>query len=122
MKPSPAMVGKLLVLNGIGPKLDGLMREFPLAIASPHLPRLMTTNEAQKYANPKKLQEAFASVYGQHFSADEVLDLIAFYRSPLGQKLAKHDETVRLALLEAATQVAIDIAADMVRDSRNNRT
>ena len=119
MKPSPAMVGKLLVLNGIGPKLDALMQGYPLAIAMPYLRHPMTTGEAQKYANPKLLYEAFASVYGEHFSADEVLDLIAFYRSPLGQKLAKSDEVVRLALLEAATQVAIDIAAEMVKDSHD---
>jgi len=119
MKPSPAMVSKLLALDGVGAKLERLMREYPLAIAMPYLRHPMTTSDAQKYANPKLLNEAFADVYRQYFSADEVLDLIAFFRSPLGQKLAKNDEAIRLALLEAATRVAIDIATEMVKDSHD---
>ncbi len=34
-----------------------------------------------------ELQESFIAIYDSHFTADEIKQLLAFYRSPLGQKL-----------------------------------
>lgn len=116
-KPSRAMVSKLMGLNCIGPKLDLLMHDFPYTIALPYLQRKMTVEEAQKFLKKDNLGNAFAEVYGEFFTLDEILDLIAFYKSPLGKRLAQTDEVLRMKLLETATRIAIDTAVDIVKDS-----
>jgi len=55
-----------------------------------------------------------------HYTGDEILDLIAFYKTPTGQKLAAHDERVRVELQDAAMKLAVEIALAMIKDNTKN--
>ena len=41
-----------------------------------------------------QLAEMLAEVYARNFSVDEIHDLVAFYRSPIGQKFIERQSTI----------------------------
>lgn len=119
--PSPAMVEKLTRLNGYRKVFDLMMREYPLLIALPYLPKDGSAHELlEQYQRPEELATAFVKIYGKHYTADEVLDLIAFFKSPAGKKFVEVDEKMRVELRDATIKVATNIAIDLVRRNRDN--
>ncbi len=119
--PSPAMTTKLLRSNGYLERYEELMKNFPLLIAYPYLANQEAGRKLMlKYQRPEELIKAFHKIYARNYTGDEILDLIAFYKTPVGQKLVSVDEKVRVELQEAASRLAVDIALQMVKDNQNN--
>lgn len=119
--PSPAMVEKLTRLNGYRKVFDLMMREYPLLIAMPYLPKDGTLPELLgKYQRPEELSAAFNKIYGKHYTADEVLDMIAFFKTSAGRKFVEVDERMRVELRDVTMQIATEIAIDLVRHNRDN--
>jgi len=52
--------------------------------------------------DPERLLGIIASIYGRHFTRQEVRDLVAFYRTPTGRKLAAHQPVLTQEMQEAA--------------------
>jgi uncharacterized protein len=63
-------------------------RDFDAMV--PVLQELLTTQSA----GMAKLLEDIAAIYARHFTVDEMRQLIAFYRAPLGQKLLDKMPTI----------------------------
>jgi len=115
------MVEKLTKLNGYRTQFDKLLKEYPVVIALPYVKGESAAELVGKYQRTNELDSIFHKVYGKHFTADEVLDLIAFYKTPAGKKLVGHDEAVRLELREAALKLATEIAIDIVKGNIKKR-
>ena len=60
-----------------------------------------------------ELSELMASVYARHFSAAELRDLTAFYRTPTGQKFISEQPAVAREGMQAGQQFAQVIGADL---------
>jgi len=115
--PSKALVRKLLMRNGYLEKFEDLMRNYPLLVARPYLKnRTLGRELLEKHNKPEKMLAAFHAIWVQHFTADEILDLIAFYKSDLGKKLVERDEQIRRKMQKAAIDLAVSIAALMILD------
>ena len=116
--PSRSMVSKLLKLNGYGDKFDGLLRDYPLLIALPYLvDRKSALEEACRHSKSADMLTAFHEIYSKHFSGDEVLDIIAFYKTPTGQKLVAEDEQMRIEMQQATLKLAIDTALEIIKEN-----
>ena len=85
-----AMIGRLVALVGAAVK----------AQIEARLARSLTSREAegllaalrramQAVASVEAMETLLAEIVERHFSADEIRDLIAFYRTPIGQKMAR---------------------------------
>ena len=61
-----------------------------------HVKRLATAFD------PERLLGIIAGIYGRHFTRQEVQDLLAFYRTPIGRKLAAHQPVLSQEMQEAA--------------------
>src|SRR5205823_2255100 len=46
------------------------------------------THEAHQEASPAELMRLIAPIYDQHFTHDEIRQMISFYESPLGKKIS----------------------------------
>lgn len=109
-RPSRAMIDKLLKNNGFKLKMSDFIRNSAYRYGIP----LMYTIESEKKIEfiESKIDEeaaldAFTQIYAKYFSVDEILDIIAFYRSPTGQKLAKTQDKVAMEMVEQA-QLIVD--------------
>jgi uncharacterized protein len=60
-----------------------------------------------------ELAEMLAEVYARNFTADEIRDLIAFYKTPTGQKLLQRQAAVARASLAAGQQFGRELVADV---------
>lgn len=116
--PSKAMVEKLLKVNGYGERLDMLLRDYPLLIALPYLmDREAAKRDADRFIHPEKVLASFHGVYSKYLSADQILDLIAFYKTPTGRVLVEFDEAIRKEMQDEAVKLAYEIAAEMLKEN-----
>jgi hypothetical protein len=118
--PSTAMIEKLLKLNGELEKFEKILQEYPILIALPHI--LEKPKDITEFYSRRQLLESFQKVYAKHFTASEILDLIAFYKTPIGIKLAQKEDLVHYDLREAAVQFAIDMAVKIVRKQNDGKS
>ena len=118
--PSTAMIEKLLKLNGELEKFEKILQEYPILIALPHI--LEKPKDITEFYSRRQLLESFQKVYAKHFTASEILDLIAFYKTPIGIKLAQKEDLVHYDLREAAVQFAIDMAVKIVRKQSGGKS
>lgn len=114
--PSRAMVTKLLKVNGYAAKFDHLMRNYPILVAAPYVDKERAKEVVEKLQRPDDLMKQFQQIYTNHLTADDILNLIAFYKTTAGQKLVEHDEKIRMEMGEAALKIAVEIAVDLVRE------
>lgn len=119
--PSKAMVVNLLKHNGYGPRLATYLVDYPLYIALPYMDKQAGAEIVKKFVKPEELEQAYQQIYAQHLTADEVLTLIAFYKSPVGKKLVQHDEEIRRHLERAAMEKAASIAIDIIKETNRKQ-
>lgn len=62
------------------------------------------TVEARDEASPQELMQLIAPIYDQHFSHDEIRQMIAFYESPLGKKISETLPQIQQESLEVGQQ------------------
>jgi uncharacterized protein len=60
-----------------------------------------------------ELAEMLAEVYARNFTADEIRDLIAFYKTPTGKKLLQRQPAVARASLAAGQQFGQQLVTDI---------
>lgn len=118
--PSPAMVTKLTKLNGYRAIFDTMAREYPILIAMPYLKGQSAAELIGKYQRPDELSAEFNKIYAEHYTASEVLDLIAFFKTPAGKKFVAVDEAMRVQLRNATIKVATEIAIDLIRNREDD--
>lgn len=116
------MVEKLVALNGYEQRLKNFYDDIPLNIA---LPYLANPDEASalkaKYARPGEMKKIYYEVYSKYMTGDDILNLIAFAKSPTGRKFVEFDEHIRIELQKRITELATIIAIDMVKDNIKKR-
>jgi len=64
---------------------------------------------------PEVIEEG-AKVYAKHFSAEEITQLIAFYKSPLGQKLVREQPLIAQEMTTVSTAWAQAVAVQAVHE------
>jgi uncharacterized protein len=60
-----------------------------------------------------ELAEMLAQIYARHFTADEIRDLTAFYKTPTGQKLLQRQAAVARESMAAGQQFGRELVADV---------
>jgi len=75
----------------------------------------------------EKMTTALAKAYSQYFTAQELTELVKFYKTPLGQKLIKatpqlsaQSEAIGLALLKEHQRDYLEIMAKQVKNTKQN--
>jgi hypothetical protein len=119
--PSREMVRKALQLNGLYDRFVKLLNDYPLLVALPHLVAYRVKGNyselAAKHQNPAAMLDAFQEIYAKHFTADEILDYIAFLKTPVGRKLVEFGDEINLEMVNASVELAIQIAVAIVREN-----
>ena len=116
--PSKPMITKLLKENGYWPKFEQLLKTYPLKIAAPYVDQEQALQLIDKHQRHEELLAAFHALYSKRMTGDEILDLIAFYKTKAGQKLVEHDEAIRYEMSQIALNLAVEIAVELVRELR----
>ena len=70
--------------------------------------------KAQDHLN--ELTEAIAAIYATDFTADELHDIIAFYRTPTGQKLISRQPEIAQQSMMMGQQLGRQIARDVQQE------
>lgn len=78
---------------------------------------------AKMNSRVSELEDALAAIYASNFSADELHDLIAFYKSPTGQKLLQKTPFVTQQTMAAGQKFGQSAGAEaqkeMIEELRN---
>jgi len=107
-KPSKAMVNKLLEVSGMRDSLKTYVRS---AVENASEIFLRNMDESKKEELVDKLMadeeyvDAFSAVYAEYLTASEVLDLIAFHKSPTGQKMISLQTTLTKSLVDTTQEL-----------------
>jgi hypothetical protein len=82
--------------------------------------------KASKEANPSDLEKITISIYDKYLSDDDIKGLVAFYQSPLGQKVVKVMPQISRESMAAARQWGIQfvekIESDLKAQGYENNT
>ena len=115
--PSLPMIKKMLRLNGLQEKLDLFFSEYPLMAATPFLVNANKSflgDVAKNCARPEDVAKACQKIYMKYFSGEQVLDYIAFIKSPAGQILIQRDEEIRTEMADMMIKLSNEIVIDIV--------
>jgi hypothetical protein len=66
-------------------------------------------------ANEKRIYESFVPIYAAHFSPEEIRELLAFYRSPVGQKSLKETPKIAREAIQASAALLKDLQPRLER-------
>ena len=66
-----------------------------------------------------QLAERLAEVYARNFSVDEIHDLVAFYRSPIGQKFVERQSTIANESVALGQEFGREINTDLKEQMAN---
>lgn len=92
-------------------QLKLMKSQLAAVIPANKLPALM---EDIKKELPK-LNNNIAAIYMKHYTHEDVKDLIAFYKTPLGQKLAKQTKEITPEVLEASNKWGMELQPIMMK-------
>ncbi len=92
-------------------QLSLMKKQLAQFIPEAKLPALM---EEIKKELPK-LNNKVADIYMKHYTQEDVKELIAFYKTPLGQKLAKQTKVITPEVLEASNQWGTELQPIMMK-------
>jgi len=84
--------------------------------ANPNMPaafwdRFLSLAQARR----DTLTNMFVEIYSRHFSADDVKQLLDFYRSPVGRKMAEETPAIGRESMLAGQALGAQLAADVAR-------
>jgi hypothetical protein len=122
-----ALSAELLDLAGLKPMLVQMLDHI-----SPGLTQLIQQANPGKEAEVSEVMNQFvvpkmkerlpeviregAVIYANHFTADEIAQLIQFYQSPLGRKLAKEQPLMSQEMARVSTVWAQAVTAQAVKE------
>jgi len=112
------MVEKLVTLNGVKDKLQAGVCQMIMNTCSPHLSSL-TDDERRlivaRVVVNHDIVETLHRVYSEHFTADEMLDMISFFKSPTGKKYCKVQDDFANSMMAATGQFASKASIDVIK-------
>jgi uncharacterized protein len=114
-----ALTRELLELMRVGPAmLQGL--EIGLAsqkATNPNIPEVFWTEfAARARRDVPKFVESVLPVYASRFSAQELRQYIAFYRTPAGRHLADEGGSISAELMRAGQRWGVELGADTMKE------
>ena len=120
-KPSGQMVMKLVHLNGIDEGFKNLVSSTAALLALPYVISYLASakeieDKAKKYLSDSDIERCLHEVYGRHFTGDDILDIIAFFKTRAGKKFCKTDSLLREDMITASTDLAVEVATRIVTD------
>lgn len=71
--------------------------------------------------NPEELMAKVVPIYSEHYSLDELEQLIAFYRTPLGQKVIKEMPEIMKQSMAAGQEWGREVAKRAIRKAEEER-
>ncbi len=101
-----AMLGRVVVLVGAAVK-GQLESRLARSLTSREEEGLLTglRRALQAVATPEAMESLLAEIVERHFTVDEVRDLTAFYRTPIGQKISRLNYTMSEEMATAGEQL-----------------
>ncbi len=91
-----------LMLGSIHKMFEGMRQTLP-----PHAPALVDSLEGWIARSAPELLDTLAVVYANSFSADDLRGLLAFYQTPLGQRLLHAMPTLTSESIAASQRFAM---------------
>lgn len=124
-KPSKAMVEKLLKTQGMKLKLDNFIKlstiRFMLPFLDPSEPLDQKIKKIESQIDDDLAIEAFTRVYAKYFSASELMDLIAFYKTPTGQKLSSIQNKIAVDIVDVAQEIIGKLVLKNLKDNKPSK-
>lgn len=114
-----ALARELLVVMQTGPTMVKSMEAaFPeQRRASPEIPEAFWTEfQARANAEVGQFVERLVPLYARRFSTAELRELIAFYRTPVGARLAFESVALSTDVLQQAKLWGMELGAAVVQD------
>jgi len=88
------------VVNSVVPQMLGLIRTANPSISQELIDQAVKDSQDEIKKAIPEFVEPMITVYDEHFTGDEIKQILAFYRSPIGQKLiAKQPELVQQGMV-----------------------
>jgi hypothetical protein len=113
-------IEELLFVSGNKTSMNSL---FPLIMnmlkdAIPNVPANVMTMIENKYKDLfiNKVAQFYTPIYKRYLSLEDLKGFIAFYKTPLGQKVAMATPTMNKELMEAGQEVSKSIVKDIVEE------
>jgi len=110
---------ELLDLMKVGPAmLQGLeMGMTSQRAANPQVPEAFWTEfGARARRDLPKFIDSVAPIYAARFSAEELKQFAAFYRTPAGRHLADEGAALNMELMRAGQRWGVELAADVMKE------
>lgn len=87
-------------------------------MAPQEIPASFWTGFRQKWEakSREKLVDIYTPIYRKYFTLSEIREMIAFYETPVGQKLATSLPAITQEGFAAGQQLGKEIAAEMIRE------
>lgn len=94
------------VLNQTWPTIEGSLRNMYPGLDADTAAELRQAFESVQNAYATDLNKESPAIYARYFSADELRDMLAFYRSPTGAKMLKVMPQITAEMMAAIMQKA----------------
>lgn len=111
-KPSKSMIEKLLNKNGMKIKFSDYIRSTAINLCAPMLPSVTAERRIElvnSYFDENRSVGEFSEILSKYFSASEIMDLIAFYKTPTGQKIVQLEHRIAIDMLAIAQKIINEI-------------
>jgi hypothetical protein len=112
-KPSGAMVKKFMEVNKIKEKVIGLMVSNIILSGSPAL-KIEKENIVKHVDINEFCRILSERAYSKYFNADDILDIISFYKSEAGQKMVKYYPELMADVIDETYQYSAKVAARII--------
>lgn len=121
--PSRPMIAKLLETNGLDEKLDLWVREFVSLTSLPFMAALPQSEKQEIIDNNivdeelrQEVLNEMVKVYSKLFTASETLDMISYFKSPTGQKMASVQDKLALDITASVQRIATKKSMKIIKD------
>ena len=120
MKPSLAMTDKLITVDGTKQLLEDLAREGAEQALSPFYGFFndeemedIIASATETVSIPQRVQPT----YGEQFDGEDMLNMIAFFKTPTGEKMARARSPLMLRFMMALNQVVGEVSTACVKEA-----
>lgn len=114
-----ALARQLLdAMNAGAAMLQGIELGIPMQkAANPRIPDVFWTEfQARARREMPKFIDRAVPIYANRFSKQELEQLLAFYRSPAGRRLAAEAPTISADMMRAGQMWGVELGADTAKD------
>lgn len=121
-KPSEKMAMTMAELNDVADPFKDFVIAAAMKLLAPFMNMDMDSLEylIKQRSLDQRISSAICQVYGKYYTADDVLDIIAFLKSPAGQKVIKTEQLARQSLISMGGDVASGIAVEIIAEAESN--